>query len=343
MWRKNSLSRRFGLLSTLVFCSVLALNATAFSQDPTGQPTESPKSGGKKPSGKKPTVKVDPFTVILTVLTEPPESEVYINGEQRGVSNAEGKIQFEKLPLGTYTVEVRKEGYANLLRGFQAGSEAPTLVFKLQPDVSGFVRQFDELVATGKIAGPESPNAVAVVNELAGKFPDRPELARMRATVATKLIEANTQIVNKTIFNWRQITRDEIARGQENATAAQTFKNDDNRIQAQAAYFKGVLGLRDWMTGSGSSNGEGTNDAQAIKTAAEDLQKATEVDAAWAPAWYQLGMAHLNLGDGPGAEAAFKKTAQLEPRWALAYARLGAAYYMGGKHKESIEAYRKAI
>ena len=72
----------------------------------------------------------------------------------------------------------------------------------------------------------------------------------MRSTVSTKLIEANTQIVNKTIFNWRTVTRDEIAKGLENATNAQSFKGDDSRIQAQAAYFKGVLGLRDWLTGS---------------------------------------------------------------------------------------------
>jgi tetratricopeptide (TPR) repeat protein len=228
-------------------------------------------------------------------------------------------------------------------RGFQAGTESPTLVFKLQPDVSGYVKQFDELVATGKIAGPDSPNAAAVVSELAGKFPDRPELVRMRSTLATKLVEANTQIVNKTIFNWRTVARDEIAKGLENATAAQSFKGDDSRIQAQAAYFKGVLGLRDWLTGEAKANGEGTSDAQSVKTAASDLEKATQLDAAWAPAWFQFGMAQLNLGNGPAAEAAFVKTTQLEPRWAIAYVRLGEAYYIGGKYKESIEAYRKAI
>lgn len=345
MWRNKLLSRQIGLLSTLIMFSAFALSAPVFGQDPTGQPTGPPKGSGKKPSGKKPSGSrsAEPLTVILTILTEPPESAVYINGEQRGVSNAEGRIQFEKLALGSYTVEVRKDGFASSLRGFQAGSEAPTLVFKLQPDVSGYIKQFDDLVATGKIAGPESPNAVAVTNELASKYPDRPELVRMRATLSTKLIEANTQLVTKTIFNWRQITRDEMARGLENATAAQTFKDGDNRIRAQALYFKGVLGLRDWLTGSANSSGEGTNDAQAIKTASSDLQKATELEDAWAPAWYQLGVAQLNLGNGPGAEAAFIKTTQLEPRWALAYARLGAAYYIGGKYKEAIEAYRKAI
>jgi tetratricopeptide (TPR) repeat protein len=259
------------------------------------------------------------------------------------VTNGEGKIQIEKLALGSYSIEARKDGYVSSIRGFQAGPEAPTIVFKLQPDISGFTKQFDELVAAGKIAGPETPNALAVVNELAGKYPDRPELPRMRGTIATKLLEANTPIVNNTIFNWRVVTRDEIARGLENATNARAIKEDDTRIQAHALYFKGVLGLRDWLAGSATSTGEGTNGAEAIKTAKDDLEKATQVDGSWAPAWYQLGVANLNLGDGPGAEAALVKATTLEPRWAVVYAQLGAAYYMGGKYKESIETYRKAI
>ncbi|HJQ71158.1 MAG TPA: tetratricopeptide repeat protein [Blastocatellia bacterium] len=341
MWRKKLISRLFSSLSSLVLLSLFASGAAAFAQDPTGQPTPA-KGIGKKPTPAKKPAKPEPLTVILTVLTEPPESSIYINGEQRGVTNAEGRIQFEKFPLGSYTVEARKDGYVSSQRGFQAGTEAPTLVFKLQPDVSGYIKQFDELVAAGKISGPDSPNAVAVVNDLAGKFPDRPELARMRSTVSTKLLEANTQVINKTIFNWRTVTRDEIAKGLDNATNAQSFKSDDARIQAQAAYFKGVLGLRDWLT-DGKPNGEGTSDAEGLKTAGADLEKATQLDGAWAPAWYQLGMAHLNLGNGPAAEAAFIKATQLEPGWAIAYARLGAAYYIGGKYKESIDAYRKAI
>ena len=83
MWRKKLLSRLSNSLSSLVIISLFASGAAAFGQDPTGQPTEEPK-GGKKPSAKKP-VKAEPLTVILTVLTDPPESSVYINGEQRGV------------------------------------------------------------------------------------------------------------------------------------------------------------------------------------------------------------------------------------------------------------------
>ena len=45
---------------------------------------------------------------MLTVLTEP-GSEIYVNGEARGITNSEGKVQFDKLALGHYSIEVRKE------------------------------------------------------------------------------------------------------------------------------------------------------------------------------------------------------------------------------------------
>src|SRR5215510_11752311 len=87
---------------------VVVLLVSALAQDPTGRPTGTkgkPTPGKSKPTTKEP----PPVTVMLTVLTEPPESAVFINGEQRGVSNSDGKIQFDKLPLSHYTIEVRKE------------------------------------------------------------------------------------------------------------------------------------------------------------------------------------------------------------------------------------------
>src|SRR5262245_53579998 len=152
-----SLARRTAALVILI----LSLAVSALAQDPSGRPTD-PK--GKKPT-KKPTSPTAP-TITLTVLTNPPESTVYMNGEKRGVTNAEGKIQFEKLPLGHYSIEVRKDGYGPMLRGFEAGSESPTLVFKLDAKLDDYVAEFNSLMAAGKLTGPETPNALAVIEKV---------------------------------------------------------------------------------------------------------------------------------------------------------------------------------
>src|SRR5262249_35751486 len=128
-------------------CCLLTVVQPAFAglQDPSGRPKE---SGKKKPPTRKPAARTDPgpMTVILTVMTEPTQSAVYINGERRGQTNGEGRIQFDKLPVGHYSVEVRKEGYHSMLRPFEAGTEEPTLIFKLEPNLEDYLKQFDALM-----------------------------------------------------------------------------------------------------------------------------------------------------------------------------------------------------
>src|SRR5215471_720261 len=149
-------------LTCLLLAGVLC--GPALAQDPSGRPAA---GKGKKPPKKAPP-KADPLptTVTLTLLTDPPSSSVYVNGLARGVSNAEGKIVLEKVPLGRYSVEVRKEGYRPMQKGFEAGSDSPTLVFKLDVDFDVYSKEFNSLVAAGRLAGPQKPNAVEFINQL---------------------------------------------------------------------------------------------------------------------------------------------------------------------------------
>jgi tetratricopeptide (TPR) repeat protein len=335
MFFKKSPLAKFASFLLLSF----ALSTPCFGQDPSGRPTDPPptKPSNKKPP-KKPPVKPDPgpVTVILTVLTDPPQSDVFINGDKRGVTNAEGKIQIDRLALGHYSIEVRKDGFNPMLRGFQAGSEAPTLKFTLEPSLANYVKEFDSLTAAGKLTGPESPNAVGIVNDLASKFPDRPEVARMRSVLATKLVETITPVINATAMNWSGTTREEIARALDAATNALELKKDDTRIQAEAAYLKGALMLRDSQGAAESGQGDLTG-------ARAEFENALRLNPSFAAAQYQSGVVLQSMGEVAGAEAAFVKVTQLEPGWAHAFVALGSAYQSGGKHKEAIDAYRRAI
>src|SRR5262245_20576095 len=124
------------LLPPTIVTTLLAifLNAAVVSaiQDPTGRPE------GSNPKRKKPVTKektrpaIEPPSVMLTILSEP-GTDVYINSEKKGVTDAEGKLVITKLPLGNYAVEVKKDGYMSSLRAFRAGVEPPTLQFRLNP------------------------------------------------------------------------------------------------------------------------------------------------------------------------------------------------------------------
>jgi tetratricopeptide (TPR) repeat protein len=350
MWDERSSGNRIGqLLASAVLAT--AMSAAVYGQDPSGRPTD-PK--GKKPptTGKRPvttTPETRP-TVILTVLSDPPGSAVFVNGESRGATNAEGRLVLDKIALGHYTVEVRKDGFASMVRGFEAGADQPTLVFKLEARFDDVNKEFDSLVQDGKLVGPETPNAFELVGRLAKKYPDRPEIARMRAVLSGKLIERLGPVIERTIKAWRAVTREELTGAQDWAVLALTLKRDDRRLQAQGAYLNAVVALREWQTGesqSGAVNAEGGADHPGnplrLSAARAELEKAVAFDDSWASSWYQMGVVRLYGMDLSGAEAAFNKVAQLEPKWAIAQAGLGSTYYAEAKYKDAIDAYKKAI
>jgi tetratricopeptide (TPR) repeat protein len=350
--------------TTIFLLLTTALVVATAAQDPSGRPTESPARGGKKPPPRRSPARVDPgpITVTLTILSDPPESAVFINGDPRGTTSAEGRIQIDKLPLGRYVVEVRKDGFNPLARGFQAGAESPTLVFKLEPNLDEFVKEFDSLVASGKLTGPETPNAYDIVNTLLTRYPTRPEGARLRAALSSKLSETIAPLINSTVVNWRAVSREDIALALGRARTAVALKDDDRRMQAQGAYLAGALALRDWQSsGDAASEANPTQGQNRLRTGTEkegaaaapggaglsaaraEFEKALQFDETFAPARYQLGVVLQASGDSAGAEAALVRTTQIEPRWVFAYTALGSAYHSQGKYKEAIEAYRRAI
>ncbi len=311
-----------------------------WSQDPSGRPTKpttdkpnnKPKADKPKPPPRTP-VTIAPPTVLLTVLTEPAESEIYINGDKRGATNGEGRVVFEKMPLALYTVEARKEGFRNVSKPFNAGSDSPTLVFKLEPDLDTPAKQFETLIASGTLMGASPPNALALVTELSAKYPNHAEVVRMRGVLAAKLSDTVRPVVTNTVTGWRKVTRDELARAAEASAKAAELRSDDARTKSAAAYFRGVLALRDWQMG---------NSADGLGIAKNELEKITTSDATFAAAFYQLGVVSIITNDLRNAEMAFLNALRFEPRWAAANIGLGWVYYGSARPREAVDAYRNA-
>jgi tetratricopeptide (TPR) repeat protein len=285
------------------------------------------------------------MTVILTILTDPPGCQVLLNGEAKGSTNSDGKLVFAKLPIAHYDIEVRKAGFGPMTKGFQAGTESPTLVFKLKASLDAEVSQFNQLVAAGKLTGPESPSAFDLLTDLSVKYPDRAEVATMRSTLLPKLSEIADGAVSSTLSKWLSLNRSEIERGIVASECLARVKTDDNRAAARPVYLKGVLAMRDWLTGPPAQNGSNQSSAPAdlLAAARDDLGKAAQLDGSWAAAAYQFGRVLLLSGDAQPAQTSFAKAVQLDPNWAAAHTALGDAYYAAGKRKEAIAEYQKAI
>jgi tetratricopeptide repeat protein/PEGA domain-containing protein len=317
---------------------LVTLVGAALAQDPSGRPA--PGKGKRPPKKAPPKTEPQPTTVTLTLLTDPPSSSVYINGLARGVSNAEGKIVLERVPLGRYSVEVRKDGYRPMLKGFEAGSDSPTLVFKLDIDFDAFSKEFNSLVSAGRLAGPQKPNAVEFINQLTAKYGENPEVVKLRGLLIAKLTEPVKPAIDHSVSNWRSIQREEIAGALDGSVNALSLRKDDKRLQAQTAYLRGVLAVYDWQRPAPVAQGEAGGNLDAART---EFENALSMDDSFAAAHYQLGTVLLKSGAAPQAEAELIKTVQMEPQWPPAYVALGNAYHVQSKYKEAIDAYRKAI
>jgi Tfp pilus assembly protein PilF len=124
------------------------------------------------------------------------------------------------------------------------------------------------------------------------------------------------------------------------------LKKDDTRVQAQAAYLRGAIALRDWQAAGVAKVDAGAGDAggsvSGPAAARAEFENALKLDDSLTAARLQLGVVLLASSDPSGAEAALIRVTQQEPRWAAAQMALGDAYYGGGKFIQAIDAYRKA-
>jgi tetratricopeptide (TPR) repeat protein len=340
MLDKKNLRTGFVCLTSLAVLMVLAVPVRSLGQDPTGRPTDPKKKPTTTTPPKTKPKEAPPLTVTLTVLTDPPECAVFVNNEQRGATNAEGKVQFDKLSLGHYSIEVRKDGYNTMMRGFEAGTEAPTLVFKLEPKLDDYIKEFNSLIGAGKLAGPDSPNAFELVTKLAAAYGGRPEVTTLKSVLAAKLIEGLPPLIAQTAMNWRAVTRDQMLRAIDVTTNSLALKKDSAQAQAQAAYFRGAIALRDWQTASASAKGEGDPGPAAARA---EFETALKLDETIAATRYQLGIVMMAMGDASGAETTLVKVTQIEPRWVSALTALGVVYYAEGKFPDAIAIYQRAI
>jgi len=353
MKRTASEYRRMGVMILVLACIFSLVGAVA-AQDPAGRPTI---PNRRKRSAAKPPKPVPENTITLTIMSQPAECQVFINGEDRGTTDSEGKIVISKLPGGHYTVEVRKPGFAPSSKGFEAGTEQPTLVFKLIESTEGDVKKFESLVAAGKLTRPDNPNAVDYIKELSNRFPDRAEIAKLRSGLFQKLTDAADAAIKAHVSDPRGTPDEVIVKGRLAASGAVELKDDDNRVRAFDLYLEGAHLLRAWQAslkpGVAETGKKGIDTQRAQHPEDADTARlndirlkfanAAQIQSSWAPPLYQSGIVLLLLKDYPAAEADFGKAIQRDPSWVPPHVGLGSALYERGKAKEAVEEFSKAI
>ena len=73
------------------------------------------------------------------------------------------------------------------------------------------------------------------------------------------------------------------------------------------------------------------------------FEKAAEIDANYAEAWYQAGYCYGILGRHNEALRASRIAAKLRPDWAETFVNIGASSYALGQYKDAADAYKQAV
>src|SRR4030066_377952 len=79
------------------------------------------------------------------------------------------------------------------------------------------------------------------------------------------------------------------------------------------------------------------------KEGIEKFQKAAEINTINAEAYYNWGVALVNLGRNEEAIEKFKKAVEINPKYADAYYNWGIALVSLGRNEEALEKYKKAV
>jgi tetratricopeptide (TPR) repeat protein len=93
-----------------------------------------PTSDGATKKDKEETPQV-PTTVTLAVTGAPPQSQVYLNDQYHGQTDANGRLQIPNLPKGKYTLKLKKEGHLEWTQGGEltSSTEIPVQLVPVPP------------------------------------------------------------------------------------------------------------------------------------------------------------------------------------------------------------------
>jgi len=80
-----------------------------------------------------------------------------------------------------------------------------------------------------------------------------------------------------------------------------------------------------------------------LRDAIIQYRKAVDLAPGMAPAWNNLGVAYMGLGQIGKAESSFRKALKIDDTYALAWYNLGALYEKEGSFKKAVDTYEKAI
>ncbi len=258
-------------------------------------------------------MKLLPDSMLLKLITDPPEAEVYLDEIYKGTSTLDGTLIIDEVnPNQSHTVRAKKEGY--LQRSLQLAPGSSQATIRLAPDpIVLMVREIRLSVAENRL-----PEAVASFNRLTKDIPDHQELPRLSDSILLGLQSRSAEVLKRVGPFGLAL---DVSSSQEMSSLyldARTLRPGDEAIENLGKYWMVKLALL--KADRAGSPGEKENLQRKARTLLYDLNERTlsnpylNLDLGWS--WWKLK-------DNDAAQKQFKTAQELKSDWAYPYFALG--------------------
>ncbi len=255
-----------------------------------------------------------PDSVKLRVTTEPPETEVYLDGVYKGTSPPDGILLIEQVnPNQTHTLRAKREGYTQQSANVPHGSTEITI--KLSPDpVVLLVKSLKQNIAQGKLGA-----AFDDYDRLAAAAPDYQELPRLLDNILQSL-QAHTAAVLRRVGPYGLAA--EPAEVREMAALydrAVRLKAGDEIAESLARYWGIKRLMAEAELSPATAEREGLQ-REARSVLSEFGARGTrDINML-----FDIGWVWWRLSDRAAAEKSFEQVQEIKPDWAYAHFALGS-------------------
>lgn len=259
-------------------------------------------------------IKLVPNSIRLKVVTEPPETEVYLDGVYKGTSTADGILLIEQVnPNQTHTLRAKRDGY--IQQSVNVPHDSTEVPIKLAPDpVVLLAKSLKQNAAQGRLR-----EAFEEYGRLAAAAPEHQELPRLLESMLQSL-QARTAAMLRRVGPYGLVAEpkdlEEMAGLYEQA---RRWREGDETIDEFARYW----GLKHLLTRAGQSASVAEREGMQQKARAA-LAEIGSHSSRNVYLLLDLGWIWWKLRDKPAALKNFKQVQELKPDWAYAHFAFGS-------------------
>jgi len=275
--------------------------------------------------------------VLTLIVQAPPDCHVWIDGENRGQTDANGKLSVANLTAGSHSIIVRGRGYAEASKSFVLASDNSVAEIKLERDPEWpVIQKFEDALSAGQLVAPANASAFSAYLRLMRDDKAHPELSAMREKLLKRIDDRGNEIISKISQDPNRIDRDLLNEGRDLFQATVDLKGDQ-KFTARLHYFNAQVAWHD-------NPQRGKNRDRQLQTAKTEFQSAIDIDPTFAAAHHDLAvLAYNETGDYATASRSLKAATDADSQWALPHFTLGRIYIDQHRVDEAMLEFQKSM